>query len=70
MNAMKILWQTEADRLVSRWSEVRDRAQYNPCWNQDTSRNGDGKNVSRPVLVFTRLSPFGARGWYAPDRLR
>src|SRR6516225_10857103 len=67
---MKMSWQTETDRLVCRWSEVGERVQYNPRWIQDASRNVPGKNVSPSVVVFTRLSSFGGREWYAADRAR
>ena len=66
---MKMSWQTETDRLVSRWSEAGERIHYNPRWIQDAPRNIHRKNVPPSFPVFTRLSPFGGR-WYAPDRLR
>ncbi len=67
---MKMLWRPTTDRLVCQWSEVGERAQYNPHWIRDASRNVDPKNVSLSVLDFTRLSPFGGKEWYALDRPR
>ncbi len=70
VSPMKILWQTETDRLVCRWSEVGERAQYDPRWIQDASRNVHQKSLSLSVPDFTRLSPFGGKEWYALDRPR
>jgi hypothetical protein len=58
-SVMKMSWQTEADRLVCRWSEVGERIHYKPRWIQDVSRNVHRENVSTSVPDFTRLSPFG-----------
>jgi len=70
VSTLKMSWQTQTDYVVCRWSEVVERIQYNPRWVQDASRDIDRKSVSTPVLDFTRLSPFGGREWYGPDRLR
>jgi hypothetical protein len=70
MNSMKMSWQTEADRLVCRWFEVGEHLQYNPCWIQDTSTNGDTKKALPSVVVLARLSPLGRGGWCSLDRLR
>ena len=71
VSAMKISWQTENDRLVSRWSEEGERVQYNPRWMQDASRNVPGETPSPSVAVLGRVSPFGGGGgWYALDRPR
>ena len=67
VSAMKMSWQTEAVRLVCRWSELGERVPYNSRWIQDASRIVHGRDVSPSVLVFTKLSPFGGREWYAPD---
>jgi len=67
---MEMSWQTETDRVVCRWSEVGERIQYNPVWIQDASSNVHRKNISTSVLDLAKLSPFGGREWYAPDRLR
>jgi hypothetical protein len=67
---MKMSWQTETDRILCRWSEVGERVQYNPRWVQDASRDVDMKNVPTSIPDFTRLSPFGGREWYTPDRER
>ena len=67
---MRISWQTENDHLASRWFQEGERVQYNPPWMQDASRNLPSKNLSPPVSVFARVSPFGGGGWYAFDPLR
>ncbi len=65
---MKMSWQTEADRLACRWSELEERIQYKPRWIQDAS-NDVQQNISLSVTDFTRLSPFGGKDWYALDRM-
>jgi len=70
MIVMKVSWQTEADRLVCRWSEAGERVQYDPRWIRDAPRDVQGRNVSPSFLDFTRFSPFGGREWYAWDRRR
>lgn len=68
---MKISWQTESDRLVSRWSVEADRIRYNPPWMQDASQNiPTSKNPSPSDSVTANVSPFGGGGWYALDRLK
>jgi len=69
VSAMKMSWQTETGRLVCRWrSEVGQYVQYDPHWMQDASRSIHRENVLQSVPVFTRLSPFGGREWYALNR--
>ena len=67
---MKISWQTENDRLVSRWSEEGERVQYNPRWMQDASPKAPSETHSPSVPAFTGVSPFGGGGWSALDRPR
>lgn len=62
--SLKMSWQTDADRLVCRWSEFGERLRYNPDWLRETSSPA-GASAGRPVVpVFTRLSSFGGAGWY------
>jgi len=68
VSAMRISWQTENQRLVSRWSEEGERLKYNPRWMQDASREVPSETPSPSVPAFTRVSPFGGGGWYAFDR--
>jgi hypothetical protein len=64
---MQMSWQTETDRLVCRWSDVGKHVQYNPRWMQDASRVHP-RSVAPAFLNFTRLSPFGGRRWFDPNR--
>jgi len=67
MDAMKMLWQTQADHLVCRWSEVGGRVRYDSQWIQDASRDVPRKNAPPLFLDFRRLSPFAGRKWWDPD---
>ena len=66
--SLEISWQAGTERLVCRWSEVGKRVPYNPPWMQDAPKDIDTKNLSAP-MDFTKLSPFGGRDWYVPNRL-
>ena len=64
---MKVAWRYEKDHLVCLWSGVGERAPYSPPWMLAA---GD-VNPTAPApayLDFTRLSPFGGRRWYDPNR--
>jgi hypothetical protein len=64
---MRMSWQPEADHLVCRWSGVGERVPYNPRWMQDAPSVDRGK-ITPAFLDFTRLSPFGGRSWFDPNR--
>jgi hypothetical protein len=67
MRTIKTSWGTEADHLVSWWSEATDiQVPYNPPWMRDAAKTTPRReNVSPLVLAldFRRLSPFG-REWF------
>src|ERR1039458_7689026 len=49
--SMKTSWQTEADRIVCRWSETGTRVQYSSPWLQEASRSVD-RSVAPAVPDF------------------
>lgn len=65
---MKMAWDSGTDRILCRWSEAGERAQYKPSWIVDTSESS--ARVPSPVPDFTRLSPFGGKDWFATSSLR
>lgn len=66
MYTIKSSWQTEADRLICRWSEAKEvQVPYNPPWIQDASKTTSHAEGVSPLVLeldFTRLSPFAGRG--------
>jgi hypothetical protein len=65
VRAMKISWQTKADRLLCRWSGVGERVHYDPPFIEDASIGARRENVPPSVPDFTRLSSFGGKEWYS-----
>jgi len=61
---MKSSWQTETGHLACRWSEVGQRAQYNPRWMREAS-DIRGSYLP-PVPDFASHSPFGGAFWFEP----
>jgi len=51
------IWGTEAGHLACRWSEVGQRARYNPLWMQEAV--GVPSGYLPPVPDFASHSPFG-----------
>jgi hypothetical protein len=66
---MKTSWQTEADRIVCRWSEAGKHVQYNPLWLQDVSRSIDTR-IPTAVPDFTTHSLLGSGEWFVPWNAR
>lgn len=64
---MKLTWKREDDHLLCRWSEAGEDEPYNPPWMQETG-NVNPRTAVPKFLDFTRLSPFGGRRWYDPNR--
>jgi hypothetical protein len=62
---MKTSWQTDADRIVCRWSETGERTQYNPPWLQQASQGVD-RSVTLAVPDFASHSPLGSGEWFVP----
>jgi hypothetical protein len=60
-------WKREEGCLVCRWSGVRERPVYNPPWMQETDYVKPRGTIPA-FLDFTRLSSFGGRRWYDPNR--
>jgi hypothetical protein len=50
--------------------EAGERAQYDPRWIRDGSRNIHPQNIAPPVPDFRRFSPFGGAKWCGPNRER
>ena len=67
VEAMKLSWQTEADHLACRWSEVGQHVEYNPLWMQETTIISSG--YLPPVPDFASHSPFGGLAWFQPRAL-
>jgi hypothetical protein len=68
MREIKTSWVTEADHLISRWSEAEDvQAPYNPPWMRDAANTAAYREDVSPLVLelnfLSRLSPFG-RGWF------
>jgi hypothetical protein len=59
---MRSLWQMDSGHLVCRWSEVGQRAQYNPLWMQEAS-DAQGSYLP-PAPNFASHSPFGGAAWF------
>ena len=64
---MKVAWRCQKGRLVCQWSEVGARVPYSPPWMQ-AAGNVNPSAPAPAFLDFTRLSPFGGRRWYDPNR--
>ena len=64
---MNASWKCEKDHLVCGWSGVGERVPYNPPWMQ-TVANDSPRGSAPKFMDFTRLSPFGGRRWYDPNR--
>lgn len=55
-------WETDAGHLACHWSEVGQRARYNPLWMQEVVDVPSG--YLPPVPDFASHSPFGGvTGW-------
>jgi hypothetical protein len=62
---MRMSWKPEAEHLVCRWSGAKEPGRYYAQWMQQSP----GPQPTRPsFLDFTRLSPFGGRRWFDPNR--
>lgn len=64
---MTIAWRFEQGHLVCRWSGVGERTPYSPPWMLATE-NVNPKAPAGACLDFNRLSPFGGRKWFDPNR--
>ena len=67
MKSPHLLWRREDGLLVCEWSDVGQHQPYDSPW-MDEARNIDPKGVIPESLDWTRLSPFGGRRWYDPNR--
>jgi len=65
---MKVSWKCEEGHLVCRWSQLGEDVRYNPPWMQEASNLKQRGTIVPSFLDFTRLSPFGGRTWYDPNR--
>jgi hypothetical protein len=66
---MKTSWQTEAGRIVCRWSETGEHIQCAPPWLQGASQSVD-RSVKPAILDFTTHSPLGSGEWFVPWNAR
>jgi hypothetical protein len=61
---MATSWQTETGHLACRWSDLEQRAKYDPSWMQKTSDVPSG--YLPPITDFASHSPFGGANWFQP----
>ena len=66
---MATSWQTEADRIVCRWSEAGRHIQYNPPWLQEASQSVD-KSIPPAIPDFASHSALGSGEWFVPWNAR
>jgi hypothetical protein len=68
MRVIRSSWQTEANRLICRWSEAKEeRFPYNPPWIQEAFKTPPHRERVSPLVLeldFRRLSPLAGRGWF------
>lgn len=66
---MKILWQTEGNRLACRCSEVGQAVPYRAPWMESATKESYKEHVLPRCLDFRRLSPFGGTYWFVRSRV-
>ena len=64
---MKVTWGSDKGHLACQWSGITERAPYRPPWMLAPG-NVYPKAPARACLDFQRLSPFGGRKWFDPNR--
>jgi hypothetical protein len=64
---MNVSWKSEEGHLVCQWSGAVEPAPYHPPWMQEAGQV-EPTGAVPAFLDFTRLSPFGGRRWYDPNR--